>query len=142
MSLANVESALRAAAVEALTTELDIDEENIAGENLNFDRDNVSYPWAEFFYIPGQTEPHTMGANGLNQVVGVLQISIHYEKGSGTVLSSSHSTTLQEFFEAGAAFSDTGQFVTVRSCTPAQGSKSEADYVVHNSVEWFAFIQR
>jgi hypothetical protein len=142
MSLSDVELALRAAAVDALTTECDFEEENIAGENLSFNREQVTYPWAEFFYLPGEPSAHTLGDNGLDRVDGVLQISIHYEKGTGTALSTTDSDSLREYFKAGAGFSHGGQTVTVKGCGPSQGYKTDADYVVHTSAMWMAFIPR
>lgn len=135
MSLDNVESALKQAAIAALGVI------PTAWENNEFTRPE-SGKWAEVFFVPNTPDVNTLGADGQDQVTGFMQFTLHYSRGTGTAEARADFEAIRDVFPAGASFTHSGTTARIKSCGRSQGRNDKAGYTVYITINFYAHIAR
>lgn len=136
MSLGEVTESLRAAAIAA------VGGVPIKWANYDFVPPETG-KWAAVDFLPGSRVASTLGDDGDDESIGILQISMHYPRNTGDVEVTADSDHFAAIFPAGKAFTHDGQTVAVSNTAhPHPGAYSERWWRVPNDIPWRAYIPR
>ena len=110
----NVRAALIESAVSFLTEgELKIPATSIAWENKKFNVPAAGRNWAAVYYMPEIPEPRTIGACGIDRIVGILQIDIKIPIDTGDGVLLAWENKARKIYAAGNYFRKNGESVLV-----------------------------
>lgn len=99
--------------------------------------------WAKVSFIPGATEPVTLGEQGKDEMVGILQIDLNQPVDTGDADVRAALTPLENYFTPGRTLSKDGEDATVTASGRTPGRTIESTYYrVSLSVSWYARTQR
>lgn len=114
---------------------------SVAAENAPFVKPSNA-KWAEVFFLPNLPSVETLGASGTDETDGILQIDIHYPRGTGRSAARTDAETVRSNFKAGQRLTSSGQVVEILACGPSQGRSSDNWYTVTITVSWRASLPR
>lgn len=135
MSLLDVQTALTAAAVAALSG---IPTEYENGQFTKPTRDK----WAKLSFLPNVPSVVTLGDEGQDEADGILQIDLNYPQGTGDAEARADFEELRAAFPAGTYYTSDGQSVMVMNCGRSQGRLVDQWFRVSTTIYWTAHIPR
>jgi len=98
--------------------------------------------WAQVFFMPTQPTVFTLGAGGLDEYRGLVQVSIRYPEGTGTKDADDDCETFRSQFKAGTMLVYGGQEVKIISCGRNQGRLQDNWFLVAITISWYALVPR
>lgn len=98
--------------------------------------------WAKISHLPIPTVPATLGPRGLDRIGGIVQVSLHYQLGTGHPPATVDADAFAAAFYDGRALTSGGQEVIVQGCSTSGGKESGPWYTQHISINWLAHTVR
>lgn len=135
MSLAKVRSALMegyAAANLGLSS---------ASENKKFDPP-AGTAWAEVYFMPGTPVMATIGAQGMDELQGYLQVNINVPLDTGTAVSMAKADALRAYLYGGRTLTYQGQEVRIKTVGTKPGFPTDSAFKTPTLIEFYAQIPR
>lgn len=86
-----------------------------AYEGQHFETPTDGSPWASVFILPAAFDVISLGAGGMDQETGILQIDFNVTPGTGRATLINYAETIRAQFIAGKSFARSGQTVRVVS---------------------------
>lgn len=111
----------------------------------NFDKDDglsIDDPFAEFYVIPNDITPDTLGSNGLNLFTGILQINLNYPTSTGESLLLEKADAISEFFKIGRVFTSDGFSLRIKRVVLSSGQRDDTHWRRIISISWKTRFKR
>jgi hypothetical protein len=135
MSLASAKEALTTAVLSTLSPI------PVARENVVFEKP-AGVKWAEFFWLPNQPQPRTMGDTGYDMWTGIAQVDLHYPANTGDAAADTDTEEFRAAFKAGHGFTHSGQSIIVSDCGAPHRRKEDNWFIVSVTIGWYALVPR
>lgn len=113
----------------------------IKWENAEFTTPNNG-GWAAVYILNMDDSLNTLGANGLNRIDGVMQISVFTPKGAGDLSAYQLASEFRSIFKTGAKLTADGQVVHILSASMRNGPTEPNWYSQIINVEFYAYKAR
>ncbi len=117
------------------------DNKRVAHENVGFEPPDTGI-WAHVFFAPNRPDVATLGAIGLDESTGFLQIDLNAPVGSGVGELSEAADKIRCHFPAGRTFEYESQGVIISSSGRTNGRIVDSFYRISVTVAWYARIIR
>jgi len=105
-------------------------------------RPDYLQPFAILQFLPASPSVSTLGSNGRDELLGILQIDICCPVDQGESVLLEYADTLRAYFTAGRQFEFDSQCVIVSNCGQSQGFTSNNYYRMPISVTWYSRLTR
>jgi len=112
-----------------------------ASENKKF-TPPANAPWCELFYFPGEPVMATLGANGMDQIDGYLQVNINVPLDSGTGVAMAKADILRDYFFGGRTLTYGGQEVRIKAAGTKPGFPTDKAFKTPTVIQFYAQILR
>lgn len=99
-------------------------------------------PWLQFNWIPAGRRAVTLGDQGEDELVGIVQIDINTPQGDGDAVMENLLSLLEEEFIAGQVVIHDGQPATIESCSRLPSRNVDPFYRSSLSVNYYARVTR
>jgi len=94
--------------------------------------------WAAVFIIPASSDAATLGAGGMDEHLGFMQIDFNVRPGTGRAQLLSYAQSVRTAFIAGKTFTRNSQMVTVESVNRSPVRHVDGWMRISMSVNWIA----
>ena len=133
---------IKNALFQAFLDHTDLDEDNIAIPNVNFDIPEDDAIWARMTFIPNIPVVATLGNLGYDDTNGILQIDFNAPQGTGDKEILRQANCAREYFSAGRYFKYNKKCVMVTSSGYNNGLIIDNFFRVTFTVNWYAQLTR
>jgi hypothetical protein len=134
-------SDVRAALVQAVMDGAFVSSTVVALPNMIFEPPEGA-TWLKVSFVPAHVVPASLGAQGLDEVSGFLQVDVNTPEGEGEAAAMVLVDALRARFYAGSRWYSSDAVVRVSSCVPSQGRQVNNFYRISVTIMFYSQIKR